>query len=93
MAYPFGPQEPTVIEDTGRLLPKEAYRVICDNLHNREADPLILRSNIALLIRKVYEAEAKLIAVNSKLALYEKQFRAWKPVLDNLRKTQGVTSC
>ena len=61
MPYPMCPQEPTIIEDMGRLLPESAYRLIGANLASDNADPKILLAHCRLMYGKMLEAEAKLI--------------------------------
>jgi hypothetical protein len=89
MAYPFGPQTPTVISDTGRLLPVDAYYKINMAVLNKEPDTQELLTYCRVLLNKVSEAEAKLVAVNKANSNYRRMFEMWKPHIARLKKSGG----
>ena len=87
MPYPFKPEEPTEIVDTGRLLPEAAYRLIGSNLSTGNVDKDVLLANARMMYVKLCEAEGKLMQANRKIGTYQKQFNAWAQAMRKLRES------
>lgn len=85
MPMPFQPQQPTVVVDTGRLLPEDAYRTIGHNLSNGDVSKEVLLTQARMMYSKLCEAEAKLMQANRKLGIYQKQFHTWVNEMRTLR--------